>query len=223
MKRNTETASVAKKYRKRGAMGEILHRLRKNKGAMAGAVILLLLFAVALTIDFWLDKELVIGQNLRARLKAPSAEHWFGTDEMGRDLFWRIMYGSRFSLSIGFVAVFVSLIIGGRSKSSIHRPEMCLPSQGFQMTDPRDVQVGGVEWRLMTLARKTSAPLGFAYTFFNQDGFRTSSHLRRIMCDVCDRSLRRRIDRWAMVTVNSSTADYVRMANFLELLKGVVK
>ena len=67
MKRNTETASVAKKYRKRGAMREILHRLRKNKGAMAGAVILLLLFAVALTIDFWIDKELVIGQNLRAR------------------------------------------------------------------------------------------------------------------------------------------------------------
>lgn len=112
MKRNTETASVAKKYRKRGAMGEIFHRLRKNKGAMAGAVVLLLLFTVALTIDFWLDKELVIGQNLRARLKAPSAEHWFGTDEMGRDLFWRIMYGSRFSLSIGFVAVFVSLVVG---------------------------------------------------------------------------------------------------------------
>ena len=117
----------------------------------------------------------------------------------------------------------VSLIIGGRSKGSIHRPEMCLPSQGFQMTDPRYLQVGVVEWRLMTLARKTSAPLGFAYTFFNQDGFRTSSHIRRIMRDVCDRSLRRRIDRWAMVTVNSSTADDVRMANFLELLKGVVK
>ena len=117
----------------------------------------------------------------------------------------------------------VSLIIGGRSKSSIHRPEMCLPSQGFQMSDPREVQVGGVDWRLVTLARKTSAPLGFAYTFFNQDGFRTSSHIRRIMRDVCDRSLRRRIDRWAMVTVNSSTADDGRMAGFLELLKGVVE
>ena len=112
MKRNTEAASVAKKYRKRSAMGEIWHRLRKNKGAMIGAALLLLLFAVALTIEFWLDQELVIGQNLRERLKAPSPAHWFGTDEMGRDLFWRVMYGSRFSLAIGFVAVFVSLAVG---------------------------------------------------------------------------------------------------------------
>ncbi|MBQ2632899.1 MAG: exosortase/archaeosortase family protein [Kiritimatiellae bacterium] len=117
----------------------------------------------------------------------------------------------------------VSLIIGGRSKSSIHRPEMCLPTQGFQMSNPRGVAVGGVDWRLVTLGRKSSAPLGFAYTFFNQDGFRTSSHVRRILRDVLDRSLRRRIDRWAMVTVNSSTADERRQAVFLGLLKGVVR
>lgn len=112
MKHNAETASVAKKYRKRSAMGEIWHRLRKNRGAVIGAAVLLLLFAVALTIDLWVDQELVIGQNLRQRLKAPSAAHWFGTDEMGRDLFWRIMYGARYSLAIGFVAVFVSLAVG---------------------------------------------------------------------------------------------------------------
>lgn len=112
MKHNAEKASVAKKYRKRSAMGEIWHRLRKNRGAVIGAAVLLLLFAVALTIDLWVDQELVIGQNLRQRLKAPSAAHWFGTDEMGRDLFWRIMYGARYSLAIGFVAVFVSLAVG---------------------------------------------------------------------------------------------------------------
>ena len=105
-------ASVVRKYAKRSAFGEVWHRLRRNKGAMAGLVILLLLFAVALTIDFWLDQELVIGQNVRERLQGPSLRHFFGTDEMGRDLFWRVMYGSRFSLSIGFVAVFVSLVVG---------------------------------------------------------------------------------------------------------------
>ena len=105
-------SSVAKQYHKRSAMGEIWHRLRKNKGAMLGAVLLLILFTVALTIDLWVDQELVIGQNLRERLKAPSAKHWFGTDEMGRSLFWRILYGSRYSLAIGFVAVFVSLVVG---------------------------------------------------------------------------------------------------------------
>lgn len=104
--------NTLKKYRKRSAMGEILHRLRRNKGAMVGAFILLILFAVALTVDFWLDQELVIAYKITDKLQAPSAAHWFGTDEMGRDLFWRVVYGSRFSLAIGFVAVFVSLVVG---------------------------------------------------------------------------------------------------------------
>lgn len=106
------TASVSQKYRKRSKLGEIWHRLKKNKGAVAGMIILLILFIVALTVDLWVDQELVIGQNIREKLQAPSLQHWFGTDEMGRDLFWRIVYGSRYSLAIGFVAVLVSLIIG---------------------------------------------------------------------------------------------------------------
>ena len=117
----------------------------------------------------------------------------------------------------------VTLVVGGRSKSSIHRPEMCLPSQGFQMSDPRTVEVGGVDWRLVTLSRGLLPPLGFAYTFFNQDGFRTASHVRRIFRDVWDRSMRRRIDRWAMVTVNSSFSDDRRVSEFLLRLKEVVK
>ena len=116
----------------------------------------------------------------------------------------------------------VSMVFGGKSKSSIHRPELCLPGQGFQMTDPRDVTVGGVDWHLVTLSRKDSPKLGFAYTFFNQDGYRTSSHLRRIFRDVWDRSILGRIDRWAMVTVNASTADDRLLTAFLERLKGVV-
>lgn len=117
----------------------------------------------------------------------------------------------------------VSLVIGGRHKSSIHRPEMCLPSQGFQMMAPRDLVVAGTDWRTVTLARRDAMPQGFAYTFFNQDGFRTSSHLKRIFRDVWDRSVCGRIDRWAMVTVNASTADEARLAAFLENLKGVVQ
>ena len=116
----------------------------------------------------------------------------------------------------------VSMVFGGKSKSSIHRPELCLPGQGFQMESPRDVTVGDVAWHLVTLSRKDSPKLGFAYTFFNQDGYRTSSHLRRIFRDVWDRSILGRIDRWAMVTVNASTADDRLLAAFLERLKGVV-
>ncbi len=110
MSKNTE--SVSRKYRKRGKLGEIWHHFKKNKGAMAGLIILIVMFAVALTIDFWLDQEKVIGQNIREKLQSPNAAHWFGTDEMGRDMFWRVVYGSRYSLAIGFVAVIVSLIVG---------------------------------------------------------------------------------------------------------------
>ena len=115
----------------------------------------------------------------------------------------------------------VSMVVGGRSKSSIHRPELCLPGQGFQMTKPRDVCVDGVSWHLVTLARQ-DASLGFAYTFFNQDGFRTSSHLLRIFRDVWDRSVRGRIDRWVMVTVTAAAADDVRVSRFLRQLRRVV-
>ena len=117
----------------------------------------------------------------------------------------------------------VSLVIGGKSKSSIHRPELCLPSQGFQMMNPRSLDAGGVAWHAVTLARGTLPPLGFAYTFFNQDGFRTSSHVRRILRDVFDRSFRARIARWAMVTVNAARADDASLAAFLLQLRDVVK
>ena len=111
----------------------------------------------------------------------------------------------------------VSLVIGGKSKSSIHRPELCLPSQGFQMMNPRSLDAGGVAWHAVTLARGTLPPLG------NQDGFRTSSHVRRILRDVFDRSFRARIDRWAMVTVNAARADDASLAAFLLQLRDVVK
>ena len=117
----------------------------------------------------------------------------------------------------------VSLVIGGRSKGSIHRPEMCLPSQGFLMSRSAVADVSGVEWRVMRLERGLAPPLGFAYTFFNQDGFRTSSHVKRIFRDVIDRSFRRRIDRWAMATVTSSDADEDRLRRFLSALREVVK
>ena len=119
-------------------------------------------------------------------------------------------------------AFLVSAVVGGRSKSSIHRPELCLPAQGFQMTSPRTVEVGDVEWHFVTLARREASSMGFAYTFFNQDGYRTSSHLRRIFRDVWDRSMRGRIDRWVMLTVHSSVSDEARLAAFLGKLKEVM-
>ena len=117
----------------------------------------------------------------------------------------------------------VTVVIGGRTKSSVHRPELCLPGQGFQMSDPRTVLVGGTRWRRLTLMKGGTPPASFAYTFTNGTGFKTSSHLVRILTDVWDRSILGRIDRWVMLTVVSSRSDEAGFSRFLEQMEGVVK
>lgn len=114
----------------------------------------------------------------------------------------------------------VTAVIGGKTKSSIHRPELCLPSQGFLMSDPRSANIAGVDWRLISL---NSGPMtyGFAYTFFNQAGYHTSSHIERIFVDVWDRSVKNRIDRWVMVTVFATEPE--RLDDFLGKLEEVIK
>ena len=105
--------SVARKYSKRSRAGEVWHRLKKNKGAMIGLAIVVLLIVTAIASGFLLDYDTqVIAQSTMDRLQAPSAKHWMGTDQYGRDIFYRLLYGSRFSLSVGFVAVVVALLIG---------------------------------------------------------------------------------------------------------------
>lgn len=98
----------------------------------------------------------------------------------------------------------VTAVIGGASKSSIHRPELCLPAQGFAMMAPRYVEAAGVPFRLIPLVAPGSSGRGaLAYTFFNQEGFRTASHLERILRDVWDRTVLNRVDRWVMLTVSA--------------------
>lgn len=100
----------------------------------------------------------------------------------------------------------VSAVIGGVSKSSIHRPELCLPAQGFSMTEPRTVLAGSPArpFRVIAVVRPGAVPGVLAYTFFDQAGVETASHARRILADVWDRSVRGRIDRWVMISVNAN-------------------
>jgi hypothetical protein len=113
----------------------------------------------------------------------------------------------------------VSLVVGGKSKSSIHRPELCLPAQGFAMRNPRTHEVGGRDWRMIELSTKGAPSCGFAYTFFNQEGYSTASHVARIFRDVLDRSVLNRIDRWVMVSVHASRADDRGLAWLLSQIK----
>lgn len=86
-------------------------RLRKNKAAMTGAIILILLIAVALLTP-WIAPYSYQQQNLLLGASPPSAAHWLGTDVLGRDQLTRVMYGSRVSLMVGFIATTVALLIG---------------------------------------------------------------------------------------------------------------
>ena len=113
----------------------------------------------------------------------------------------------------------VTAVVGGMSKSSIHRPELCLPSQGFQMVAPHTLEVGGTPWRVIRLEQRDAATMGFAYTFFNQDGYRASSHVKRIFRDILDRTFKNQIDRWVMVTINSTVAEDEKLAAFMKKLE----
>ena len=99
--------------KKKSQFVEVWKRLCRTKTAVLGLVIVALLTLMAILSPILIDYETqVIKTNYSEALQAPSADHWFGTDEMGRDILLRVMYGSTVSLSIGVVTVAVSLTVG---------------------------------------------------------------------------------------------------------------
>ena len=99
--------------KKKSQFVEVWKRLCRNKTAVLGLVIVALLTLMAILSPILIDYETqVIKTNYSEALQAPSENHWFGTDEMGRDILLRVMYGSTVSLSIGVVTVAVSLTVG---------------------------------------------------------------------------------------------------------------
>ena len=101
------------KTKKNSQMKEIWRRFRKSKTAMLGLVLLVLILLMAIFADVIVPYQDAITQNPANRLQGPSGEHFFGTDEIGRDLFARIVHGSRYSLLIGISTSIFALVIGG--------------------------------------------------------------------------------------------------------------
>ena len=102
-----------KQVKRRTRAQEIWHRLLQNKGAIIGMFFLTVLVLAAALSPVIFDYETdVIGQNISERLMHPCAAHPFGTDEVGRDLFARVIYGARYSLAIGVGAVLLGLCVG---------------------------------------------------------------------------------------------------------------
>lgn len=101
-----------RKSKKTNQMKEIWRRFRKSKTAMLGLCLLIFVLCIAIFADVIIPYENAISQSAN-RLDGPSAAHIFGTDELGRDLFARIVHGSRYSLLIGVSTSVLALVIGG--------------------------------------------------------------------------------------------------------------
>jgi peptide/nickel transport system permease protein len=85
--------------------------LRKNKAAIVGFVIIIFFILVAIFAPLLTDYKYDEGE-LLLKNKPPSAEHWFGTDYNGRDVFTRVVYGARISLWVGTFSVLGSIVVG---------------------------------------------------------------------------------------------------------------
>ena len=94
-------------------------RFSRNKLAMLGLIVLALLMIAVLTAPLYVSYDKVIAQKIKDRFQSPNMEHILGTDQFGRDLFARIIYGGRISLFAGLVTVGISftcaLVLGGLS------------------------------------------------------------------------------------------------------------
>lgn len=110
MSTNVETVAT----KKRSQSADVWKRLKKSKAAMIGLLIIVMFLCMAAFAPVIADYDTqVIKMNIAERLQEPSGSHWFGTDEYGRDIFYRIVYGTRISLFVGVISVGIALSIGG--------------------------------------------------------------------------------------------------------------
>lgn len=109
---NIVTDEIPGSMKKRSQWRDVWKRLRRNKLAMVGMVIVILLILMAVFADF-IAPYGYDAADFSARLEYPSREHLLGTDNFGRDLLSRIIYGGRTSLLVALTALVISLLVGG--------------------------------------------------------------------------------------------------------------
>lgn len=108
MKESTFRATVAGP--KAGLRGHLTRLLRHRIGAVGVAIVVLFLLVAAFAPLLTIHDP--VAQDLTQRVAAPSADHWFGTDALGRDIFSRVIAGARISLLLGITVVVVGAVIG---------------------------------------------------------------------------------------------------------------
>lgn len=99
-------------FKKQSQAKEIWRRFKKSKGAVIGLFMLVVIVLVLVFADFIVPYDMVSKQTLAEKLAPPSAQHWFGMDSYGRDVFARVVHGGRTSLSIAVIATLTSCLFG---------------------------------------------------------------------------------------------------------------
>ena len=106
-----EIINVQKQTETLGYWQDAWLRLKKNKMATLGLAVIVVLILIAVFVPLF-SSHSYDEQNLMMPNQSPSFEHWFGTDNLGRDIFIRVLYGARISLAIGIVASLLNFFIG---------------------------------------------------------------------------------------------------------------
>ena len=109
---NKKKTSLAPNYTKKENRAKtIVTRLFKNKLAIVAAIILIAIILIAIFAPVIAPYKYDL-MDLSNKNQGPSWEHWFGTDDLGRDILSRVMYGGRYSLTISIIAVLCAIVIG---------------------------------------------------------------------------------------------------------------
>lgn len=102
---------AVERSKSRSQFSRVMKQWVRNRRAVVGGVILFIIVFMAIFAPY-VTKHDPTKQNIRNQLKPPSKDHWFGTDQFGRDTFSRVVYGARLSLRVGFLSIFFALVVG---------------------------------------------------------------------------------------------------------------
>lgn len=111
MPEKTLEKDVIVRKKKQSNFSMVWHRLCQDKVAVVGMIIIIILVVVSVFGPLIPSLD-PYSMNLAEQFQGPSLKHWFGTDDLGRDIFARIVYGGRYSLALGFIGSLFTAIIG---------------------------------------------------------------------------------------------------------------
>lgn len=120
MSKKEKKNSPKKAYAGSGLWADAWYRFKKNRLAVLGLMFVVFLVVVSvgtivldLSTNYKIYHACVVKQNLSEKLAAPSLKHVFGCDEFGRDILFRLLWGTRYSLFIGVISILSALVFGG--------------------------------------------------------------------------------------------------------------